>query len=110
MKNIYSNIYKPNSINLSKAKKIIENNSVIGLPTETFADLDAIVNLADRARAAGRQIRGNTNVTVSVSTFVPKPHTSFQWDRQITLKETIEKQSYLRAQLKQKKINFRRLC
>ena len=39
MKNIYSNIYKPNSINLSKAKKIIENNSVIGLPTETVYGL-----------------------------------------------------------------------
>jgi L-threonylcarbamoyladenylate synthase len=35
MKNIYSNIYKPNLTNLKKAKKYIENNNVIGLPTET---------------------------------------------------------------------------
>ena len=35
MKNIYLNIYKPNYSNLKKVKKIIENNSVIGLPTET---------------------------------------------------------------------------
>ena len=35
MKNIYSNIYKPNLTNLKKAKKNIENNNVIGLPTET---------------------------------------------------------------------------
>ena len=41
MKNIYSNIYKPNLKNLSKAKKIIENNSVIGLPTETVYGLAA---------------------------------------------------------------------
>jgi L-threonylcarbamoyladenylate synthase len=39
MKNIYSNIYKPNSINLRKAKKIIENNNVIGIPTETVYGL-----------------------------------------------------------------------
>jgi len=39
MKNIYLNIYKPNSTNLKKAKKIIENNNVIGLPTETVYGL-----------------------------------------------------------------------
>ena len=39
MKNIYSNIYKPNLINLKKAKKNIENNNVIGIPTETVYGL-----------------------------------------------------------------------
>ena len=39
MKNIYLNIYKPNSRNLQKAKKIIDNNNVIGLPTETVYGL-----------------------------------------------------------------------
>ena len=39
MKNIYLNIYKPNSLNLKKAKKNIENNNVIGLPTETVYGL-----------------------------------------------------------------------
>ena len=41
MKNIHSNIYKPNSINLKKAKINIENNNVIGLPTETVYGLAA---------------------------------------------------------------------
>ena len=41
MKNIYLNIYKPNLINLKKAKKNIENNNVIGLPTETVYGLAA---------------------------------------------------------------------
>lgn len=41
MKNIHSNIYKPNSINLRKAKRNIENNNVIGLPTETVYGLAA---------------------------------------------------------------------
>ena len=39
MKNIYSNIYKPNLINLKKAKKNIENNNFIGMPTETVYGL-----------------------------------------------------------------------
>ena len=39
MKNIYSNIYKPNSTNLKKAKRIVENNAVIGMPTETVYGL-----------------------------------------------------------------------
>ena len=41
MKNIYLNIYKPNSRNLKMAKKIIDNNGVIGLPTETVNGLAA---------------------------------------------------------------------
>ena len=39
MKNIYSNIYKSSSINLKKAKKNIEDNKVIGIPTETVYGL-----------------------------------------------------------------------
>ena len=41
MKNIYLNIYRPNSRNLKKAKKIIDNNNVVGLPTETVYGLAA---------------------------------------------------------------------
>ena len=41
MKNIYLNIYKPNLSNLKKAKISIENNNVIGLPTETVYGLAA---------------------------------------------------------------------
>ena len=41
MKNIYLNIYSPNSTNLIKAKKNLENNNVIGLPTETVYGLAA---------------------------------------------------------------------
>ena len=39
MKNIYLNIYKANSVNLKKAKKSLENNNVIGIPTETVYGL-----------------------------------------------------------------------
>ena len=39
MKNIYLNIYKSSLVNLKKAKKNIENNNVIGIPTETVYGL-----------------------------------------------------------------------
>ena len=39
MKKIYSNVYKPYLANLKKAKKIIENNAIIGMPTETVYGL-----------------------------------------------------------------------
>ena len=39
MKNIYLNIYKPNLANLKKAKKNLENNNIIGIPTETVYGL-----------------------------------------------------------------------
>ena len=80
---------------------------MIGLPTETFVDVDAIAALGERARAEGRKIRPDINVTVSVSTFVPKPHTSFQWEPQIGIEETQEKQSRLRRRLKRQNIGFR---
>jgi len=61
---------------------------MIGLPTETPEDVAAIVDLARRASALRREVaRRDAKVNVSVSTFVPKPHTPFQWERMITLDE-----------------------
>ena len=39
MKNIYLNIYKPNLVNLKKAKRNLENNNVVAIPTETVYGL-----------------------------------------------------------------------
>ncbi|NOY63819.1 MAG: DUF2344 domain-containing protein, partial [Nitrospirae bacterium] len=67
---------------------------MIGLPTETDKDIEAIANMAVRARKIARGItRKNVNITVSISPFVPKPHTPFQWTGQMDeniLKERIE--------------------
>jgi len=53
---------------------------MLGLPTETDHDIRAIGELAWRALDLARQIRRTAAITVSVSTFVPKPHTAFQWE------------------------------
>ena len=52
-----------------------------GLPGERHADLDGIVDLAEAISAVGREVRGRyMDVTASVSNFVPKPHTPYQWN------------------------------
>lgn len=64
----------------SRGWRTIKLYFMIGLPTETDADVVAICNLAKRVRQVGRKYHGKgASVHVGVSTFVPKPHTPFQW-------------------------------
>ncbi len=77
-----------------------------GLPTEIDADLEAIIALAAAVKRSGKGTGGN-DVNVAVSTFVPKPHTPFQWEAQIGLAETRRRQSLLRDGLRQKKLRFK---
>jgi radical SAM family uncharacterized protein len=76
---------------------------MIGLPTETEEDVAGIVRLAKEVMRLGREYHprsGALRVTVSVSTFVPKAHTPFQWRPQISVAETMEKQQYLQSNLR----------
>jgi radical SAM family uncharacterized protein/radical SAM-linked protein len=66
---------------------------MIGLPTEKPEDLEAIAGLCRKVRLAGGK---GAQVTASISPFVPKPHTPFQWERQIGLDEVRERLGYLR--------------
>lgn len=65
---------------------------MIGLPTEDDDDLDAIADLIHRA---GRWARGG-KITGSVSTFVPKAHTPFQWAEQISPDEIRRRQQHIK--------------
>ncbi|GAB7081760.1 TIGR03960 family B12-binding radical SAM protein [Megalodesulfovibrio paquesii] len=76
---------------------------MLGLPTETKADLEAILDLCRKVEAVGKEVKdkpGRLQVTAAVSTFVPKPHTPFQWERQLSLEETKERLGFLRALFK----------
>ncbi|MFP3983718.1 MAG: TIGR03960 family B12-binding radical SAM protein, partial [Desulfurivibrionaceae bacterium] len=68
--------------------KLIKFYFMFGLPTETREDLEAIPALARKALSAGGD-RG-LRITVSVGTFVPKPHTPFQWEPQLSLEESYD--------------------
>jgi radical SAM superfamily enzyme YgiQ (UPF0313 family) len=66
---------------------------MIGHPTQTLEDVDAIADLAHRVRRIGFEVLGKkSSVRVSVSTLVPKPHTPFQWQpmaEEATIREQI---------------------
>ena len=82
-----------------------------GLPTETEEDLDGIADLARKVVAEyfhvpkDQRAKG-LRVTVSASTFVPKPFTPFQWAAQDTIPVINQKQEHLREKLKIKGVNF----
>lgn len=78
---------------------------MIGLPTETEEDLDGIAEIAGNIMNLYYEHNGGRkgsrfNITVSVSNFVPKPHTPFQWAKQDKPEEFIEKHRYLKEKLK----------
>lgn len=81
---------------------------MIGLPTETQDDIDAIVRVAREAvRIARRERSRGFGLTVSASSFVPKPHTPFQWFAQEPMEVLKEKQTYLRSRLRESRIDFK---
>jgi radical SAM family uncharacterized protein len=75
---------------------------MIGLPTETDEDVQAIGDLAQKAFRLSRSIRSGTQIHVSVSTFVPKPLTPFQWEPMLTMEETIRRHGLLRSRFQHK--------
>jgi radical SAM-linked protein len=77
---------------------------MLGIPQETQEDLEGIIELGHQVLQAARK-RGQ--VTISLSTFVPKPHTPFQWEKQISLEETYIKQDFLRRRVKDRHLSLK---
>ena len=80
---------------------------MIGLPDETHADVDAIVDLTHRALQVGRKVNKKARINVNVSTFVPKPHTPLQWTRQIDLSESKRRLGRIKAKMQRGRINLK---
>ncbi len=74
---------------------------MLGLPTETDEDLLAIRSLVFKIKHVYGKVKRakQLRITVSVSTFIPKPFTPFQWERQATREEVEHKQQLLRDSL-----------
>ncbi|MGI6712197.1 MAG: TIGR03960 family B12-binding radical SAM protein [Bacillota bacterium] len=78
---------------------------MIGLPTETYHDLDGILELVQKIIRVGknnkpREIKRPIKINVSVSSFVPKAQTPFQWEGQEPREILWEKQIYLKEKIK----------
>lgn len=84
---------------------------MIGLPTETKEDVEGIADLAEKVLGVYFDIpkeerAKNINITVSTSSFVPKPFTAFQWESQDSRDMIIEKQDLLKHSIKSKRIKY----
>jgi radical SAM-linked protein len=90
---------------------------MIGLPTETETDLDGIVHIVQKVKAACELIKrepgaskvSHLEVNLTLSNFVPKPHTPFQWAPQDSREQLEQKIAYLREKfrkIKGVKVNY----
>ncbi|UCD57303.1 MAG: radical SAM protein, partial [Candidatus Hydrogenedentota bacterium] len=83
---------------------------MVGLPSETDDDIAAIASLIERIRTMGRKVRGRRfRINVSVSAFIPKPHTPFQWENVVDEEELRSKYSAITSSVRHRdvKINWR---
>lgn len=103
---------------LSTVERVVERGweriklyFMIGLPTETDEDVAGIVELTARARGKARFARKGkgrpTQVTASASTFVPKPHTPFQWVSMVDLATVKNKHQKLSAGARDRKVDIK---
>ncbi len=82
-----------------------------GLPTETADDIEGIATLASRVvheyyQTPNRPKGKSPQVTISVSCFIPKPFTPFQWEAQDTMEMLREKQEYLASKVTDRKVRY----
>lgn len=104
--NIYSSVEQAIELGWETIKLYF----MAGLPGETYEDLDGIGKIAKNIIDINFRVRGRKGgrfrVTASVSNFVPKAHTPFQWAAQDTPEQFIEKHNYLTKKLHIKGVTF----
>ncbi len=83
---------------------------MLGLPTETDEDVTAIARLAEKVLHTWREYAVNkargVRITVSTSMFVPKPHTPFEWEAQVSIDEYLRRVKLLRESITSKSITY----
>lgn len=81
---------------------------MIGLPTETDEDLEGLVDLIYKVKKLGNRItKKKVKLNIAISSFVPKPHTPFQWERMNSIDELRRKQELLKEQIRQRTIQLK---
>ena len=83
---------------------------MLGLPTETDEDVLGIADLAEKVYKTWKEVTPNprrgVTITVSTAWFVPKPHTAFQWEPQITMEEYQRRVKLLREHMRGRSIKY----
>jgi radical SAM family uncharacterized protein len=107
----YEDLMRSVGIAFNAGKSLVKLYFMEGLPTEVLEDLDGISALASAVideyyKTPNRNKAKKPSVTVSVSCFVPKPFTPFQWEPQDTIEMLEEKQKYLGSKITDRKIKY----
>ena len=83
---------------------------MLGLPTETNEDIVGIAQMADDILHCWRVNAKNKNrgvkITISTSCFIPKPHSPFQWESQITIEEYLRRVNLLRTSITARNVTY----
>ena len=83
---------------------------MLGLPTETDEDIVGIADMAGRILHCWRENAKNKNrgvkITISTSCFIPKPHSPFQWEAQITKEEYLRRVNLLRSSINARNVIY----
>ena len=83
---------------------------MLGLPTETDEDIVGIAEMANQVLHCWRQYAKNKNrgvkITISTSCFIPKPHSPFQWEAQISIEEYLRRVNLLRSSLVARNVTY----
>ncbi|MBF0100036.1 MAG: TIGR03960 family B12-binding radical SAM protein [Desulfobacterales bacterium] len=87
--------------------QVIKLYFMIGLPTETWEDIEGIVDLVKRLSQMKAAKGKKKQINVSISSFVPKPHTPFQWSPQMELSVCKQKIHWLKDHLNQRNIQMK---
>jgi radical SAM family uncharacterized protein len=92
----------------SRGWRTIKFYFMIGHPNETLDDVQGIINLCKAILKEGRKIIGmKATVNVGVSTFIPKPHTPFQWVPQDSREQVETKLHMLKSQMREQGLHLR---
>ncbi|MGR3175000.1 MAG: TIGR03960 family B12-binding radical SAM protein [Candidatus Scalindua sp.] len=81
---------------------------MVGLPTETDEDVEEIAKLAYRVSSLGREVKGSVgNVNITVSPFVPKAHTPFQWEPMVSLERLKDIRRMIMSKIRHRRIRIK---
>ena len=83
---------------------------MLGLPTETDEDIVGIAEMANQVLHCWRTYAKNKNrgvkITISTSCFIPKPHSPFQWEAQISIEEYLRRVNLLRSSIVARNVTY----
>lgn len=100
-------IYDGIRLAFDKGWKTVKLYFMVGLPTETDDDLMGIADMVHRCWEIARDYSGKKTLNVTLSPFVPKPHTPFQWDAILPVDEMLRRINLVRSQCRIRGVNFK---